>query len=176
MLNRSPVETPYLRFYMIVSLVKSDSDSYRFDSRQVISELQDQQSCNIEFKRDPILHGMQNRIYTCRIGSIYINLILIEHEDPILQAFSFNLTCIDPILLNNYHVISDHNETRFYMACRIGSMYINLILIELEDTILQALGFDSICIDPILHGINHVISDPNEIRSYMACRIGSMYV
>ncbi len=62
------------------------------------------------------------------------------------------------------------------MACRIGSIYINLILIELEDTILQALGFDSICIDPILHGINHVILDPNEIQSYMACRIGSMYV
>ena len=36
----------------------------------------------------------------------------------------------------------------------------NLILIELEDTILQALGFNSICIDPILHGTNNVISDP----------------
>jgi hypothetical protein len=107
----------------------------------------------------------------CRIRSIYINLILIEHEDPILQEFSFNFTCIDPILLNNNHGISDHNEIRFYMACRIGSIYINLILIELEDTNLQALGFDSICIDPILHGINHVISDPNEIQSYMACRI-----
>ncbi len=48
----------------------------------------------------------------------------------------------------------------------------NLILIELEDTILQALGFNSICIDPILRGINHVILNPNKIRSYMACRIG----
>jgi hypothetical protein len=107
---------------------------------------------------------------------LYIYLILIEHEDPILQAFSFNFTCIDPILLNNNHAISDHNKIQFYTACRIGSIYINLILIELEDTILQALGFDSICIDPILHGINHVISDPNEIQSYMACRIGSVYV
>ncbi len=112
----------------------------------------------------------------CRIRSIYINLILIEHEDPILQAFSFDFTCIDPILLNNNHVISDHNKIQFYMDCRIGSIYINLILIELEDTILQALGFDSICIDPILHGINHVILDPNEIQSYMACRIGFIYV
>jgi hypothetical protein len=112
----------------------------------------------------------------CGIGSIHINLILIEHEDPILQAFSVNFTCIDPILLNNNHVILDHNEIRFYMACRNGSIYINLILIELEDTILPALGFNSICIDPILHGINHVILDPNEIRSYMACRIGSIYV
>jgi hypothetical protein len=60
------------------------------------------------------------------------------------------------------------------MACRIGSIYINLILIGLEDTILQALGFDSICIDPILHGISHVILDPNEIQSYMAYRIGSI--
>ena len=98
-----------------------------------------------------------------------------KHEDPILQAFSFDFTCIDPILLNNNHVILDHNEIRFYMACRIGSIYINLILIELEDTILQALGFNSICIDPILHVINHVISDPNKIRSYMACRIRSIY-
>ncbi len=112
----------------------------------------------------------------CRIESIYINLILIEHEDPILQAFSFDFACIDPILLNNNHVILDHNKIKFYMACRIGSIYINLILIELEDTILQALGFDSICIDPILHGINHVILDPNQIQSYMACRIGSIDV
>ncbi len=112
----------------------------------------------------------------CRIGFIYINLILIEHEDPILQPFSFNFTCIDLILLNNNHVILDHNEIRFYMDCRIGSICINLILIELEDTILQALGFNSTCIDPILHGINHVILDPNKIQSYMACRIRSIYV
>jgi hypothetical protein len=112
----------------------------------------------------------------CRIGSININLILIEHEDPILQAFSFDFTCVDLILLNNNHVILDHNEIRFYMTCRIGSIYINLILIELEDTILEALGFDSICIDLILHGINHLISDPNKIQSYMACRIGSIHV
>ncbi len=62
------------------------------------------------------------------------------------------------------------------MAGRIGSMYMNLILIELEDTILQALGLDSTCIDPILHGINHVILDPNKIQTFMACRIGSIYV
>ncbi len=112
----------------------------------------------------------------CRIGSIYINLVLIEHEDPILQAFSFDFICIDLILLNNNHVILDHNKIRFYMACRIGSIYINLILIEIEDTILQALGFDSICMYPILHGINHVISDANKIQSYMACRIRSIHV
>ncbi len=112
----------------------------------------------------------------CRIGSMYENLILIEHEDPILQAFSFDFTCIDPLLLNNNHVISDDNEIWFYIACRIGSIYINLILIELEDTILQALGFDSKCIDPILHGINHAILDPNKIQFYMACRIGSIYL
>jgi hypothetical protein len=98
-----------------------------------------------------------------RIGSIYINLILIEHEDPILQAFSFDFTCINPILHENNHVILDHNDIRFYMACRIGSIYLNLILIELEDKILQALAFDSICIDPILHGINHVISERDPI-------------
>ena len=98
-----------------------------------------------------------------------------KREDPILQAFSFDFTCIDPILHDNIHVISDHNMIQFYMACKIGSIYINLIFLELYNSILQALRFDSICLDPILYGINHVILDPNEIQSYMACRIGSIY-
>jgi hypothetical protein len=40
---------------MIVSLVKLDSHTYRFDSRHVISDLHDQQI-------DPILGRIQNRI------------------------------------------------------------------------------------------------------------------
>jgi hypothetical protein len=82
----------------------------------------------------------------CRMGSIYINLILIEHKDLILQSFSFDFTCINPILHDNNHIILDQNKIPFYMACRIGSIYINLILIKLEDAVLQALAFDSICI------------------------------
>jgi hypothetical protein len=97
-----------------------------------------------------------------------MNLNLTKREDPILQAFSFDFTCIDPILHDNIQVILDQIMIRFYMACRIGSIYINLIFLELYNSILQALRIDSICQYPILHCINYVILDPKEIRSYMA--------
>ncbi len=86
-----------------------------------------------------------------------------EHEDPILQALSFDFTCIDTILHDNIHVILDHIIIRFYMACKIGSIHINLIFLKLYNSILQDLRIDYICLDPILYGINHVISDPKEI-------------
>ncbi len=99
-----------------------------------------------------------------------------KREDPILQALSFDFTCIDPILHDNIHVILDHIMIQFYMDCKVRSIYINLIFLELYNLILQALRIDSICLDPILYGINDVISDQKEIQTYMACRIGSMYV
>jgi hypothetical protein len=63
----------------------------------------------------------------------------------------------------NSHVILDLNKIQFYMACRIGSICINLILIEHKDTILQAFSFDFTCIDPILLNNNHVILDIQDL-------------
>ncbi len=153
---------------MIVSLVKLYSDTYRFNSRPVILELHNNSHVLWDFKRDSILSSMQNRIQAFRIESTYINLNLTKREDPILQAFSFHFTCIDPILRDNIQVILDQIMIRSYMVCKIGSIYKYLIFLELYNSILQALRINSICLDPILHCINYVILDPNQIQSYMA--------